>query len=170
MKPIALLLALPCAGALAQGGTDYALNGGRVHFQVPAGWTAMMEKSEGDPQAIAFQVPDASAQGSEDAANVTVKTRQLKDAGAFAGTVQEELEHARGQAGYENDVSNKDASVHRYFVTRGKTRYLVRDSFWLTGDIAVEVRCQRPLLPATPEGWNATFDGDCDGVVASLKR
>jgi len=172
VKPILLpaLLALLPAAAIAQGKTDYALNDGQVHFHVPPAWTAIMEKSEGDPQAVAFQVPDASAQGSEDAANVTVKTRQLKGSAQFAGMVQEELEHAKAQGGYESDTSNKDTSVHQYFVMRGKTKYLVRDSFWLTGNVAVEVRCQRPLLDATPAAWNGEFDSACDGVVASLKR
>ena len=175
MKPIPCLLAVLAAGllstaALAQGRTDFALNDGQVRFRVPAEWSAIMEKTEGNPQAVAFQVPDPSAQGSGDAADVTVKTRQLKSPAEFAGAVDEQLERAKGQGGYEKDVANKDTSVHQYFVVRGKTRYLVRDSFFLTGTIAVEVRCQRPLLAATPAAWNAQFDSACDGVVASLKQ
>jgi hypothetical protein len=141
-----------------------------VHFHVPASWTAVMEKTDGSPQAVAFQVPDASAQGSDDSATVTVKTRQLDAPAAFAGIVQDELGRSKEQGGYEADASNTDSSIHQYFVVRGKTRYLVRDSFYLTGNVAVEVRCQRPLLAATLPAWNAEFDTACNSVVASLKQ
>jgi hypothetical protein len=159
------LLASP---AVAQDKTDYTLNDGQVHFHVPPTWIAIMEKSDGNPQAVAFQVPDAAAQGSEDAANVTVKTRQLKTPEQFAGMVVEELEHAKAQTGFETDPSNKDAAVHQYFVVRGKTKYFVRDSFHQAGNFAVEVRCQRPLLDKTPPTWNAEFDHACGNVAASL--
>lgn len=174
MKPQArtliLFAAFAAPSAFAQGTTDYALNDGQVHFRVPPGWSAIMEKRDGNPQAVAFQVPDAAAQGSEDSATVTVKTRKLNGSAAFAGVVQEELERSKAQTGYESDASNKDAAVHQYFVTRGKTRYLVRDSFYLTGNVAAEVRCQRPMLASTPAAWNTEFDHACDGVVASLKQ
>lgn len=173
MKTTALaatLLVLASAALHAQGKTDYSLNGDQVRFHVPAEWTAIMEKADGNPQAVAFQVPDASAQGSEDSANVTVKTRQLKDVSEFAATVQDEFERSKAQSGYETDPANKDAGVHQYFVVRGKTKYLVRDSFQLIGAIAVDVRCQRPLLAATPATWNAGFDAACSAVVASLKH
>ena len=83
---------------------------------------------------------------------------------------QEEFERSKAQGGYENDPSNKDPAIHQYFVVRGKTKYLVRDSFQLSGSIAVEVRCQRPLLATTPAAWNAEFDKACGAVVASLKH
>ena len=58
MKPVALTLAFASSLAFAQAKTDYTLNGGSVHFHVPGDWTAIMEKSDGDPQAVIFQVPD----------------------------------------------------------------------------------------------------------------
>lgn len=174
MKPLPIrrlacaALALAAAGAFAQSASDFSLNDGKVVFHVPAQWVSVMEKKDGDPQAIAFQVPDPSAQGSEDSATVTVKTRQIADPSAFAATVQEEFERAKAQPGFEIDPANKDAAVRQYFVTRGKTRYLVRDEAHLTDNVAVEIRCQRPLLAATPAAWNAQFDRDCDAVAASL--
>ena len=167
---LAALAAVFATCAFAQGKTDYTLNEGQVHFHVPASWTAVMEKTEGSPQAVAFQVPDSSAQGSDDSATVTVKTRQLTAPTAFAGVVQDELDRSKAQGGYETDATNKDSAIHQYFVVRGKTKYLVRDSFYLTGNIAVEVRCQRPLLSATPAAWNAEFDSACNSVVDSLKH
>jgi hypothetical protein len=129
-----------------------------------------MEKRDGDPQAIAFQVPDPSAQGSEDSATVTVKTRQLAGAATFTQAVQEEFDHAKAQTGYASDPSATDASAHQYFVVRGKTRYLVRDSFILSGNVVAHVRCQRPLLEKTPAAWTSDFDNACNRVVASLKQ
>jgi hypothetical protein len=173
VKPTTLLIllaSLAASTAHAQAKTDYSLNGDQIRFHVPASWTAIMEKADGNPQAVAFQVPDATAQGSEDSANVTVKTRQLKDPSEFTATVQDEFERSKAQGGYETDPANKDSSVHQYFVVRGKTKYLVRDSFQLSGTIAVEVRCQRPLLAATPAAWNGEFDAACAAVVASLKH
>jgi hypothetical protein len=170
MKALALPLAIASCAVFAQAKTDYTLNAGQVHFHVPPNWTAIMEKADGDPQAVIFQVPDPAAQGSEDTASVTVKTRSLKASADFSGFVTDEFERAKGQAGYETDSTNKDTSTHRYFVTRNKTRYLVRDSYQLTGNVAIEVRCQRPLLDATPKEWNDTFDTSCSSVVASLKR
>lgn len=161
-------LSLIACTAFAQDKTDFTLNDGKVRFQAPAGWSAIMEKQEGDPQAIAFQVPDPTAQGSQDSATVTVKTRQLGDPGKFAATIQEEFQRARTQPGFEIDPANKDAAVRQYFVTRASTRYLVRDRAQPVGSIAVEVRCQRPLLAGTPASWSTQFDRECDGVVASI--
>lgn len=163
-------MALMSPTAFAQGKTDYTLNDGQVRFHVPADWSAVMEKTDGNPQAIAFQVPDPSARGSEDSATATVKTRQIRNAGDFSGVVQEDLDLAKAQGGYEIDTSNTNTAIHQYFVVRGKTRYLVRDSSQLSGNIAIEVRCQRPLLEATPAAWNTQFDNACDAVIASLKR
>jgi hypothetical protein len=170
MKALALPLAIVSCALFAQAKTDYELNAGQVHFRVPPDWTAIMEKSDGDPQAVIFQVPDAAAQGTEDTASVTVKTRSLKASTDFSAFVTDEFERAKGQAGYEADSSNKDSSVHRYYVMRNKTRYLVHDTYQLTGNVAVEVRCQRPLIDATPKDWSDHFDSACLGVVASLKH
>lgn len=170
MKALALPLALLSCAVFAQAKTDYTLNAGQVHFHVPPDWTAIMEKADGDPQAVIFQVSDPATQGTEDTASVTVKTRSLKASGDFSGFVTDEFERAKGQAGYETDASNKDSSVHKYFVMRSKTRYLVRDTYQLSGNVAIEVRCQRPLLDATPKDWSDAFDAGCSGVVASLKK
>jgi len=166
----AALLAITAGSTCAQTPpqTDFALNDGKVSFKVPSPWNSVMEKKEGNPQAIAFFIPDPGAQGSEDSATATVKTRELADPSAFAATIQEEFERARSQTGFEIDPANKDAGVRQYFVTRGKTRYRVRDVARLIGNIAVEVRCQRPLLAATPAAWTTQFDADCERVVASI--
>jgi hypothetical protein len=162
------LFALIASSAFAQDKTDYALNDDQVHFHVPPGWTAIMEKADGNPQAVAFQVSDPTAQGTDDSATVTVKSRQLKNAAQFDSVILEERQHAKEQVGFTLDTSNTDGAVNQYFVMRGKTRYLVRDSFHRSGGFAVAVRCQRPLLDKTPPAWNTEFDSGCASVVASL--
>jgi hypothetical protein len=164
-----MLAALCAMPAFAQDGT-YSLHDGQVSFSVPAGWNALMQKTDGNPQAIAFQVPDPAAQGSDDTASVTVKSRKLANAEQFGVVVREQIDHARQQPGYEPDPAGTDASTHRYHVVRGQTKYLVRDSFQAIGNVAVEVRCQRPLLDATTAAWNARFDSDCGALVASLAK
>jgi len=158
VKLLPCLALLIASSAFAQGKTDYTLNDGKVHFRVPPSWTAIMEDADG------------TAQGSDDSANVTVKTRALGGSAEFTGAVQEELDRAKAQAGYEKDASNKDESFLQYFVQRGQTRYVVRDSFALIGNIVAHVRCQRPLIEKTPAAWAAQFDAACNGVTASLKQ
>lgn len=175
MKPSAKSLLLLAAlfgqlasTAFAQEKTDYTLNDDKVHFRVSPSWTAVMEKTDGNPEAIAFQVPNATAQGTDDSATVTVKSRLLKTPEQFDTVVLEERLHAKEQAGYALDISNTDGAVNQYFVMRGKTKYLVRDSFHRSGAYAVSVRCQRPLLDKTPAAWNTGFDGTCAAVTASI--
>lgn len=169
MKRLALLSLLCATGAHAQTATDYALNDGKIKFSVPAGWPAIMEKSDGNPQAIIFQVADPAAQGTDDTASITVKTRQLKAAEEFTVAMQNELALSKAQTGYESDLDAADTGVHRYFVVRGKTRYAIRDRFALIAGIAVQVRCQRPLLGATTKEWTVLYDSGCNSVTSSIK-
>jgi hypothetical protein len=173
MKPMptlaACVLVLASFAARAQAAGEFTLHAGQVHFRAPAEWTAVMEKTDGNPQAIAFSVPDASASGSNDSATVTVKSRQLANAAQFATVVQEEFERSKQQPGYASAGSASGSSTHHYTVVRGGTTYDVRDSFTLLGTVAVEVRCQRPVLAQTPADWNAGFDSACAGVDASLQ-
>lgn len=162
--------ALFVAMAFAQASTDHTLNDGKVHFRVPEGWVTVMTKESGNPQAAAFQVPDPAIQGSDDTATATVKTREMANAGQFTVIVQDEMSRAKEQPGYKDDPASGGGSAHQYFVTRGKTQYLVRDSFLAIGTIAIQVRCQRPVLDASAAAWNAGFDRACDDVVASLKQ
>lgn len=165
-----LLLAsnLFVVGAWAQDKTAYSLNEDQVHFHVPPGWSAVMEKTDGNPQAVAFQVSDPTAQGTEDSATVTVKSRLLKNADQFATVMLEEQTHASEQSGFAADASGVGANANQYFVVRGKTRYLVRDAFHRAGGFAVMVRCQRPLLDKTPAAWVSSFDSGCASVAASI--
>lgn len=169
MKLLPLILLFCTASVSAQSNNDYNLNDGQVRFSVPAGWATIMEKSDGNPQAIIFQIPDPATAGTEDTASVTVKTRQLKSPLDFPEAMQNELALSRAQGGYEAEALTNDSGIHRYFVTRGQTRYAIRDKFVLQGTIAVQVRCQRPLLDATTKDWTSSYDAGCASVAASVK-
>jgi hypothetical protein len=169
MKWLPLVLLLAAGLASAQSGSDYNLNSGKIRFSVPQDWSAIMEKSDGNPQAIIFQVADPATQGTDDTASVTVKTRQLKSEADFVDATQNEMLLSKAQTGYEAALDGSASGVHHYFVMRGKTRYEIRDRFTLMGTIAVQVRCQRPLLEATAKDWIAKFDSGCNSVAASLK-
>lgn len=169
MKLLPLILLAAIGSASAQERSDYNLNNGVITFSVPAGWNAIIEKSDGNPQAIIFVVADPAAEGTDDTASVTVKTRQLESPNDFAEATQDELSLSRAQTGYEAAPEEANSSVHRYFVMRGKTRYSVRDRFTLIGNVAVQVRCQRPLLDATTQEWSARFDAGCNSVASSVK-
>ncbi len=169
MRLLALLLLTVAGSAHAQSDNDYTLNDGRVKFSVPSAWTAIMEKSDGNPQAISFMVADPATQGTEDFASITVKTRQLRAPDQFGEAVQNEYTLSKAQTGYESDFDDRDNGVHRYHVTRGATRYAIRDRFTLIGNVAVQVRCQRPLLEKTAKDWITRYDSGCDRIAASLK-
>ncbi len=169
MKLLLLILLAALGSAHAQDRTDHNLNDGKIRFSVPQGWSAIMEKSDGNPQAITFQVVDPAAEGTDDMASVTVKTRQLKSSADFAVATQNEMQLSKAQTGYEAALDGSNTGIHHYFVMRGKTRYEIRDRFTLMDTIAVQVRCQRPLLNATPKAWNNSFDAGCDSVASSLK-
>ncbi len=169
MKLLPLILLAAIGNAHAQDRTNFNLNDGKVSFSVPQGWSAIMEKSDGNPQAVTFQIADPAASGTDDMASVTVKTRQLKSAAAFVEATQNEMMLSKAQTGYEAALDGSNTGIHHYFVIRGKTRYEIRDRFTLMGEIAVQVRCQRPLLNETSKPWNSMFDSGCDSVAASLK-
>lgn len=169
MKLLPLILLAVIGTTSAQDRTSYNLNNGKINFSVPTGWNLIMEKSDGNPQAIIFVVPDPAAEGTDDTASITVKTRQMDSANDFAEATQNELSLSKAQTGYEAEPEASGASVHRYFVTRGDTRYTIRDRFTLLGDIAVQVRCQRPLLAGTTQDWIARFDAGCNSIASSVK-
>ena len=81
---LASLLLTFAAAASADAPGEYDLNGGSIHFSAPPGWNVIMQKTEGDPQVIAFQVRDPAEAGTEEATRVSVTTRKLDDAQVYS--------------------------------------------------------------------------------------
>src|SRR5690606_977719 len=112
MKLLPLILLAAIGSAHAQDRTSYNLNDGKITFSVPQGWSAIMEKSDGNPQAITFQIADPAAVGTDDMASVTVKTRQLKSAADSAEATHNEMLLSKAQTGYEAALDGSNTGIH----------------------------------------------------------
>ena len=86
-----------------------------------------------------------------------------------ADAMQNEMLLSKAQTGYAAEVESKESGTHNYTVTRGATTYSIKDQFKLIGNIAVKVRCERPVLKATSKAWSADFERDCAAVSASIR-
>ena len=163
----AVALALS-AGAAAETPGEFTLNQGIVKFSAPPAWPVIMQKSEGNPQAIAFQVKDPADEGTGEATRVTVSTKLLDDPSNFQALVNAEVDKGKQMPGYEKSDSG-DPTVLRFFARNGKTRYEYRDTWYLNGHIFVHVRCARPMLEKTTAQWTADYEKGCQQIMASAK-
>ncbi len=169
MKSIlCILLLFIGASTLAQDRRDYQLNDGQIRFDVPGAWSAILEKTDGNPQAIAFHVPDPAAAGTDAAADVTVKTRRVANRAQYSSLVQQELGRARGQPDYREEQPGGEDTAHRYTLSRAGVRYHVEHSYRLHGDLLIELRCQRPILARSSAAWDRDFDAACARLAATL--
>ena len=165
----ALLSSLALA-AYAQSATDYSLNDGTVRFQAPADWSMILQKAEGNPQAIAFQVKDPADQNTNAATRVTIDTRKLGGSGEFATLVSKSMAKAKQMPAYTEEGGANDATNLRFTTTDAGTRYQYRDSYIFHDDLAIHVRCVRPLLSGTTAAWNRAYEQGCDLVTSSVKQ
>lgn len=163
---IALLVA---GAACAQSDGQFALNQGFIKFSAPPAWPVIMQKSEGNPQFIAFQVKDPADSGSGEASRVTVETKLLDDSSNFQSTVNVAVNKSKQMTGYEQRTDGVDASVLRFFALNGKTKYEYRDTWYLNGHVMVHVRCARPMLAQTSATWTADYNQGCAQIMQSLK-
>ena len=166
---IAASVALFTGAALAQESGQYSLDQGFVRFDAPPSWPVIMQKAEGNPQFIAFQVKDPADTGSGEASRVTVDAKLLDNSDNFQPLVNAGMAKAKQLPGYEQRMDGVDASVLRYFALNGKTRYEYRETWYLTGHIVVHVRCARPMLAATTAQWTAEYEKGCAQIMQSLK-
>lgn len=168
---IASFAAIVAAAAFAQDKNtgDYSLDQGFVTFKAPPDWPVIMQKLEGNPEFIAFQVKDPADTGSGEATRVTVETKLLDDSGRFQAIVNGGLERIKLSPGYEQKSDGVDASVLRYFALNGKTRYEYRETWYLNGHLMVHARCARPLLAATTAAWTTEYEKGCALIMQSLK-
>ena len=169
LSRFALLFCL--AGAVhAQTATDYSLNDGAIRFKVPSDWSMILQKTEGSPQAIAFQVKDPADQGTDTATRVTVDTRKFSDAGAFASFVASGMAKAKQINSYAEEVGSNDATHLRYTGMDAGTRYQYRDMYLYRESLGIHVRCVRPLLPATSSAWTKAYEQGCDLLMSSVQQ
>ncbi len=166
---IALFAALAAGAAHAQSAGEFSLDQGFVKFSAPPDWPVIMQKTEGNPQFIAFQVKDPADTGSGEATRVTVETKLLDDSANFQAMVNVGVDKAKQSPGYEAHTDGVDASTLRYFALSGKTRYEYRETWYLNGHVMVHGKCARPMLAATTAQWTADYERGCAQVFQSLK-
>ena len=162
--------ALLCAGtAFAQSDGQFSLNQGFIKFSAPPEWPVIMQKTEGNPQFVAFQVKDPADVGSGEATRVTVETKLLDDSGNFQSTVNVAVDKEKKMTGYEQRTDGVDPSVLRFYALSGKTRYEYRDTWYLSSHVMIHVRCARPMLAKTSAAWTAAYEKGCAQIMQSLK-
>ena len=169
IRIIVAIAGLLCSGgAFAQAKSDYALFENIIKFKAPSDWTAIMEKKDGNPQFIAFQVRDPADPGSNDITQVTVNARLMHDSSFFQQQVDAATDKAHQLPGFEVAKAS-DPNVFRYYAMNGKTRYEYRETFYLSNHLLLHVRCMRPMLTETTQAWSDAYDKSCAELMDSLK-
>ena len=148
--------------------TSYSLFEGLVKFSAPAEWPVMMEKKEGIPQFIAFQVVDPAAQGSGEASQVSVEAKLLNDASTSQALINAGIDKAKQAQGFEAR-SDAGANAMHYVALNGKQRYEYRESWILNSRMLTHIRCARPLLAATSAAWTQSYEAGCKLITQSIK-
>ena len=181
MKPLmrlsfaCLLAALPLCAAVAQThkaaetGAHYALYEGAVKFSAPADWPAIMQKTEGTPQFVAFLIKDPADPGSGEASQVSVEAKLLNDASTFTALVTAATDKAKQTQGYEARADGTGANALHYVALNGKQRYEYREAWYLDSKILIHARCARALFPATTADWAANYEAGCAQILRSAK-
>lgn len=148
---------------------SYSLNQGFVNFSAPPDWQVIMEKNEGTPQFIAFQVKDPADTGSGESSRVTVETRLLDNSSNFQAMVNREVDKAKHMADYKQTTEGVPASTLRYHALNGKTQYEYRETWYLNGHVFVHVRCERPMLAKTTAQWTTAYNQGCAQIMQTIK-
>jgi hypothetical protein len=165
-----LLAALSAASAFAaESKADYTLYEHIVKFKAPSDWNVIMEKKDGNPQFIAFQVKDPADSGNNEIAQVTVSAKLMHDSSFFQQQVDAATDKAKQLPGFEQVTEGVDPTVMRYYAMNGKTRYEYRETFYLVTHLFLHIRCSRPLLKETTAAWTDGWNKNCAELMMSLK-
>ncbi len=162
---ICMLGTVICSTAVA---ADWTMAHGNVHFHTPASWTRIMS-SAGDPQVMAFQVPDPSPTGKTTLARVVVTTTRAPDVSTFKAFISKAHERAATQPGVKIDKSHSSDTVLRYSADENGTRQVVEEHFVLTADHAIEISCIRPQHSRAGTRWKTAFDTGCHSILKQVK-
>jgi hypothetical protein len=172
MSPIRLVTALALLTFAATAGAadtaDYTFYEHLVKFKAPTDWTVIMEKRSGNPQFMAFMVPDPADQEKNEIAQVTVSAKLMHDSSFFQQQVDLATDKAKQLPGYEV-AEGSDPTVLRYYAVNGNTRYEYRETFYLVTHLFLHIRCSRPLLKDTTQDWTDAYNKGCADIMAALK-
>jgi hypothetical protein len=165
---IAAIVLFATAPAIADDNGTYSLDEGYIKFTAPPSWPVILQKTEGNPQFVAFQVKDPADADTGEATRVSVETKLLDDSSNFQAAVNVGMDKAKAMTGYEQHTEGVDPSVLRYYALNGKTRYEYRETWYLNGHVVVHVRCARPMLAATTPQWTAAYEKGCSEIMQTL--
>lgn len=147
--------------------SDYALVGGKVRFQAPDAWPAIMQKTNGDPQFFAFQVRNPKAP--DTLTRVTVTTHAISALGDFKAFAKKELADAQHATGYRAiDDRNSDPSTLHYSMDESGQRQVVRMSLFYRNGYAVVLRCVRPENAQATRQWLDAYRQGCASLANQL--
>ena len=165
----ALALVLCAAGAMAQSKSDYTLYENIIKFKAPSEWPVIMEKKDGNPQFMAFQVRDPADPENNEIAQVTVNAKLMHDSTFFQQQVDAATDKAKQLPGFEQVSDGVEPTVLRYFAMNGNTKYEYRETFYLVTQLFLHIRCSRPMLKDTTQAWVDAYVKGCSELMTSLK-
>lgn len=164
-KLLALLLLATSASAAA---ADYTLADGKVKFSTPDDWRRIMQ-TQGDPEVMAFQVPDPSPTAQNTLARVTVSSTHVADIGDFQQYVSTATAKARTLPGYRLDAAHSGATWSSYAAQESGEAQTYFERYYFHNGVAVQLRCVRPAASQAGAAWTAAFDKGCAAVAADLQ-
>jgi hypothetical protein len=147
---------------------DYSLYENIIKFKAPSEWPVIIEKKEGNPQFIAFQIRDPADPANNEMTQVTINARLMHDSSFFQQQVDAATDKAKQLPGFELATA-ADPNVFRYYAMNGKTRYEYRETFYLVSHLLLHIRCVRPMLAETTQAWTDAYDKNCADLMHSLK-
>jgi hypothetical protein len=170
IRLVAALAALVCSLAIAaESKGDYTLYENIIKFKAPSDWAVIMEKKDGNPQFLAFQIKDPADPASTEISQVTVSAKLMHDSSFFQQQVDLATDKAKALPGFEQVSEGVEPTVMRYYAMNGKTRYEYRETFYLVSHLFLHVRCSRPLLKDTTQAWTDAYNKGCADLMHSLK-
>lgn len=167
LRPDVVLLLALFAAAPAAVAADYTLSNGAVHFSAPDDWMRIMQ-TQGDPEAMVFQVPDPSPTGHQTLARVSVSSKRAADLGAFRQYAQASMQKARTLPGFDAGKDGGDATTLSYTAEENGVRQHYLERYFFEAGHAVQVRCVRPVATQAGRDWIRAFDAGCEHVAASF--
>lgn len=155
--PLALALAAPSVGA-----TDVSMADGVIHFNVPDGWSMIMQSS-GETETQVFQVP-GSSHADATLSRVTITLKKAADLHAFQVFSGEMRSRATNLKDYVA-ATPKAPTENVYSAKEGTTKLDYYERYFFANGYAIQLRCVRPDGDAK---FSATFDKGCTDVANSM--
>ena len=148
--------------------TNVSMAGGAVTFHTPDSWQDIM-RTEGDPEAQVFQVPDPSPSGKNNLARVTVTVMQTPDIAGFNQYKDAAAAKAKLLPAYRASSGTSDPNEVLYSARENDSEYHYVEHYWFKSGRAIQLRCVRPAQSDSGSKWTLAFDKGCADIASQLK-